>query len=59
MRDIWEGAEINTCVKTLSEQMMTQVTGQPYTEEYIDVKLEEEPEYTDGEIIEEDEGNIQ
>ncbi len=54
MRDIWEGEDINTCVKALSEQMMTQVTGQTYTEEYIHMELEEEPEYTDGEIIEED-----
>ena len=54
MRDIWEGADINSGLKTLSEQIMTQVTGQAYTEEYIHMDLEEEPEFTDGEIIEED-----
>lgn len=54
MRDIWEGADINASVKALSEQMMTQVTGQAYTEEYIHMEVEEDPEYTDGEIIEED-----
>lgn len=54
MRDIWEGADINDTVKALSEQMMTQVTGQAYTEEYIYMEVEEDPEYTDGEIIEED-----
>ena len=54
MRDIWEGADINSSLKTLSEQIMTQVTGQAYTEEYIHMDLEEEPEFTDGEIIEED-----
>lgn len=55
MRDIWEGADINSSVKALSEQMMTQVTGQPYSEEYIEWDLEEDPEFTEGEIIEEDE----
>lgn len=54
MRDIWEGEDINACTKALSEQMMTQVTGQTYTEEYIYMEVEEDPEYTDGEIIEED-----
>ncbi len=54
MRDIWEGADINTSVKTLSEQIMTQVTGQAYTEEYIHMEIEEDPEFTDGEIIEEE-----
>lgn len=54
MRDIWEGADINATVKALSEQIMTQVTGQAYTEEYIHMELEEDPEYTEGEIIEED-----
>lgn len=55
MRNIWEGADVNTSTKTLSEEIMTQVLGETYTEEYIDIKLEEESEYTDGEIIEEDE----
>ena len=55
MRDIWEGAEINSTVKLLSERMMTQVTGLPYVEEKIEWDLEEDPEFTDGEIIEENE----
>ena len=55
MRDIWEGAEINSSVKLLSERMMTQVTGLPFVEEKIEWDLEEDPEFTDGEIIEEDE----
>lgn len=55
MTDIWNGADINSSVKTLSEQIMTQVTGSAYTEEYIHMEVEEDPEYTDGEIISEDE----
>lgn len=55
MRDIWEGAEINSSVKLLSERMMTQVTGLPYVEEKIEWDIEEDPEFTDGEIIEENE----
>ena len=57
MRDIWEGADINERVRALSEQIMTQVTGQTYTEEHIHMELEEDPEYTEGEIIEEDTNN--
>ena len=55
MRDIWEGAEINSSVKLLSERMMTQVTGLPYVEEKIEWDIEDDPEFTDGEIIEENE----
>lgn len=55
MRDIWEGADINSSVKGLSEQIMTQVVGHPFNEELIKWDLEEEPEFTEGEIIEEDE----
>ena len=54
MRDIWEGADVNDSLKTLSEQIMTQITGHSYTEEYIPFVTEEDPEYTEGEIIEED-----
>jgi len=32
---IWNGADVNTTLKSLSEQIMTQITGQPYTEETI------------------------
>lgn len=47
---VWNGENINDLVRTLSEQMMTQVTGQPYTEEYIEEPEEEtveEGEYVD------------
>ena len=54
MRDIWEGADINKTVRTLSEQMMTQVVGHSFNEELIHMEEETEPEFTDGEIIEED-----
>lgn len=45
--DIWEGADVNGTLKALSEEFMTQVTGEPYEEEYIDVPVEEviEEEY--------------
>ncbi len=57
MTDIWNGEEINSSLKLLSEQIMSQVTGFPYTEEYIEMEEEEDPEYTEGEIIsEEDSG---
>ncbi len=55
MTDIWNGSNINSSVKSLSEQIMTQVTGAAYTEEYIEMEEEVDPEYTDGEIISEDE----
>jgi arabinogalactan oligomer / maltooligosaccharide transport system substrate-binding protein len=32
---IWNGADVNTTLKSLSEQIMTQITGEPYTEELI------------------------
>lgn len=47
---VWNGENMNDLVRTLSEQMMTQVTGQPYTEEYIEEPEEEtveEGEYVD------------
>lgn len=37
---VWGGGNINDLVKALSEQLMTQITGQPFVEEY----LEEPPE---------------
>ena len=51
---IWEGEDANDELKALSEQIMGQVLGETYTEEYIDVPLpvEEEGE----EILEEEEG---
>lgn len=51
MTDIWNGADINSTVKTLSEQIMTQITGEVYEEDYVDLPVEEESEFTDGEII--------
>lgn len=36
---IWEGADANDELRALSEQIMGQVLGEAYTEEYIDVPL--------------------
>ncbi len=45
---IWNGADPNEKLKTLSEQMMEQITGAAYEEEYLEVKEEEEKtEYED------------
>ncbi len=47
---VWNGENINDLVRALSEQMMTQVLGEPYTEEYIEEPeeiVEEEGEYVD------------
>ncbi|MBO6015919.1 MAG: extracellular solute-binding protein [Lachnospiraceae bacterium] len=33
--DIWNGADVNTSLRQLSEQIKTQVSGMPYTEEEI------------------------
>ena len=41
---IWEGEEVSAQLKLLSEEMMSQITGQPYEEEYIKVE-EEQQEY--------------
>lgn len=43
---VWNGENINDLVRELSEQMMTQVLGTPYTEEY----LEEPPEETEEDV---------
>ena len=47
---IWEGADANDELKALSEQIMGQVLGEAYTEEYIDVPIpvEETEEEDDG-----------
>ena len=53
---IWNGADANTKLKELSEQIMRQVTGEEYTEEYIEEPEKEidEEEYLDaGDYIEE------
>ena len=45
---VWNGADANQLLKELSEQIMQQVTGQPYEEAYIEEeKEEEELEYLD------------
>lgn len=41
---IWDGADANTRLKELSEQIMTQVTGEPYEEAWIEEEAEEEEE---------------
>lgn len=55
---VWNGEDINDLVRGLSEQMMTQVLGEPFTEEYIEVPVEEtvdEGEFIDdGEAMTED-----
>ncbi len=51
---VWNGEDINALVKGLSEQMMTQITGEPFTEEYIEVP--EEVVEDEGEFIDDGEG---
>lgn len=51
--NIWEGGDVNALLKSLSEQVMSQVTGEEYTEEYIELPVEEVPEE---EYIEEPQG---
>lgn len=41
---IWDGADANDELKALSEQIMSQVLGEAYTEEYIDVPVPVEEE---------------
>ena len=41
---IWGGADANDELRALSEQIMSQVLGEAYTEEYIDVPVEETEE---------------
>lgn len=49
---IWAGNDANAELKSLSEKIMTQVKGEEYTEEYIDVPedVPEEEEFLDGEV---------
>lgn len=47
--NISDGADVNTQMRELSEKIMTQVTGETYTEEVIEVPETEE-------VVEEDEG---
>lgn len=46
---IWEGADANDELKALSEQIMGQVLGEAYTEEYIDVPIPVEETEEEGE----------
>ncbi len=49
---IWDGANANKQLKQLSEQIMTQITGQPYTEVEIEEAVEEtQIEYLDEETL--------
>ena len=41
---IWEGEDANAELKALSEKIMTQVKGEAYTEEYIDMPEENDDE---------------
>jgi maltose-binding protein MalE len=49
---IWEGDDANADLKALSEKIMSQVSGEEYTEEYIDVPEDEEETEEDSEDIE-------
>ncbi len=42
--EIWNGADANGELKALSEQIMHQITGEDYQEEYIEIEQEEEEE---------------
>ena len=47
---VWDGADANTSLQKLSEQIMKQVTGREYTEPYIQEKFE--PEETEEAVSE-------
>ena len=49
---IWVGNDANAELKSLSEKIMTQIKGEEYTEEYIDVPEEVVEEYVDEEEAE-------
>ncbi|MDE7249818.1 MAG: extracellular solute-binding protein [Lachnospiraceae bacterium] len=56
--EIWNGADVNEELKALSEQIMRQVTGQEYQEEYIEEEPEtQEEEYSDEEYYDEEEAD--
>ncbi len=46
---IWNGADANEKLKELSEEMMEQVTGQAFEEEYLDIPVEEAEEESEEE----------
>lgn len=46
--EIWEGGDANALLKSLAEEIMRQVTGDDgYTEEYIELPVEEPKEYAE------------
>lgn len=51
---IWEGRDVNAELKALSEKIMTQINGEDYTEDYIDVpdKAQEEEQEQEQEGVE-------
>lgn len=49
---IWEGHNENYELKSLSEKIMTQINGEDYTEEYIDVPEEVTEDEEEGEDVE-------
>ena len=51
---IWDGENANAILKQLSEEVMTQVTGEDYEEEYLPVEESVEEEETIEEIVEEE-----
>lgn len=51
---VWNGENINDLVRMLSEQMKTQVLGEPFTEEYIEEPEEETQEA--GEYVDDGQG---
>lgn len=56
---IWDGANANDTLRVLSEKIMTQITGEPYTETVIEEveEVEEEVEYLDEEALREEAQN--
>lgn len=52
--EIWNGADVNEKLKSLSEQIMRQVTGQEYEEAYIEEEAETEEEFQDDEYYDEE-----
>lgn len=52
---VWNGEDINDLVRMLSEQMKTQVLGEPFTEVYIEEPTEETQE-EEGEYVDDGEG---
>ena len=43
----WLGEDVNQLLKSLSEEMKTQISGTSYTEEYIEILEEDNVEYED------------